>query len=69
MNSFREIRRIALLASVAIPLAYTTTGVSVQEKPKGHGDTPAGAYQLIKDPRLITPTGKYNVFNKRQDVH
>ncbi len=56
MNSFREIRRIALLASVAIPLAFTTTGVSAQEKPKGHGDTPAGAYQPS-----MTTLGQINV--------
>jgi nitrite reductase (NO-forming)/hydroxylamine reductase len=24
---------------------------------------------VIKDPRLITPTGKFNVFNTRQDVY
>lgn len=45
MNSFREIRRLALLASVALPMAFTATGISAQEKPKGHGDTPAAAYQ------------------------
>eukprot|EP01026_Neomeris_dumetosa_P003128 TRINITY_DN108500_c1_g1_i2.p2 TRINITY_DN108500_c1_g1~~TRINITY_DN108500_c1_g1_i2.p2 ORF type:complete len:296 (+),score=32.48 TRINITY_DN108500_c1_g1_i2:145-1032(+) len=25
--------------------------------------------QVIKDPRLVTPTGKFNVFNTRQDVY
>lgn len=45
MNSFREIRRFALLASVALPMAVTATGISAQEKPKEHGDTPAAAYQ------------------------
>jgi nitrite reductase (NO-forming)/hydroxylamine reductase len=24
---------------------------------------------VIKDPRLITPTGKFNVFNTRDDVY
>jgi len=24
---------------------------------------------VIKDPRLITPTGKFNVFNTRNDVY
>lgn len=45
MNSFREIRRFALLASVALPMAVTATGISAQEKPKEHGDTPAASYQ------------------------
>jgi nitrite reductase (NO-forming)/hydroxylamine reductase len=25
--------------------------------------------QVIKDPKLITPTGKFNVFNTRNDVY
>lgn len=56
MTSFREIRRVALLASVAIPMAFTATGISAQEKPKGHGDTPAGAYQPS-----MTTLGQINV--------
>ncbi len=56
MTSFREIRRIALLASVAIPMAFTATGISAEEKPKGHGDTPAGAYQPS-----MTTLGQINV--------
>ncbi|MCL5778374.1 nitrite reductase [Limibaculum sp. FT325] len=45
MNTFREIRRIALYASVALPLALAATGSPAQDKPKGHGDTPAAAYE------------------------
>ncbi|WP_282610940.1 nitrite reductase [Pelagibius sp. Alg239-R121] len=56
MNSFREIRRFALLASVALPMAVTATGISAQEKPKGHGDTPASAYQPS-----MTTLGQINV--------
>ncbi len=37
--------RLALLAGVALPLAFAGAA-SAQEKPKGHGDTPAGAYEF-----------------------
>jgi nitrite reductase (NO-forming)/hydroxylamine reductase len=45
MTSISKIRRFALLASVSLPLAIAAGAASAQEKPKGHGDTPAGAYQ------------------------
>ena len=45
MTSLSKIRRFALLASVSLPLAFAAGAASAQEKPKDHGDTPAGAYQ------------------------
>ena len=45
MKSMSTIWRLALFASVSIPLAFAAVAASAQDKPKGHGDTPAGAYQ------------------------
>ncbi len=41
----RKLRRTMLRAGLALPLALTATlAAAQQEKPKGHGDTPAAAY-------------------------
>ena len=45
MTPISKFRRFALFASVSLPLAIAAGVASAQEKPKGHGDTPAGAYQ------------------------
>jgi len=45
MKSMSTIGRLALSASVSLPLAFSAVAASAQDKPKGHGDTPAGAYQ------------------------
>ena len=45
MDTLREIRSFALSAGLALPLALASTGLSAQEKPKEHGDTPAAAYE------------------------
>jgi nitrite reductase (NO-forming)/hydroxylamine reductase len=45
MTLISNIRRLALLASVSLPLALAAGVASAQEKPKGHGDTPAAAYE------------------------
>jgi len=45
MDTLREIRSFALSAGLALPLALATTGLSAQDKPKEHGDTPAAAYE------------------------
>jgi nitrite reductase (NO-forming)/hydroxylamine reductase len=45
MTSISKIRRFALLASVSLPLAIAAGMAPAQEKPKGHGDTPAAAYE------------------------
>lgn len=45
MKSMSTIWRLALFASVSLPLAFAAVAASAQDKPKGHGDTPAGAYQ------------------------
>ncbi|HDZ75011.1 MAG TPA: nitrite reductase [Aurantimonas coralicida] len=44
MKTIREMRSLKLLASIALPLALAATGVAAQEKPKGHGDSPAAKY-------------------------
>ena len=41
----RNLRRAALLGSVAMPLAFLATAGLAEEKPKEHGDTPAAAYE------------------------
>jgi nitrite reductase (NO-forming)/hydroxylamine reductase len=41
----RGIRAASLLSSVALPLLLTIAPAVSQEKPKGHGDTPAAAYE------------------------
>ncbi len=40
----RIIRKTALLAGVALPMTLVAWGASAQEKPEGHGDTPAAEY-------------------------
>ncbi len=45
MTLISKIRRFALLASVSLPLAFAAGMAPAQEKPAGHGDTAAGAYQ------------------------
>ncbi|MDH3236620.1 MAG: nitrite reductase, partial [Alphaproteobacteria bacterium] len=45
MTPKSTIWRLALIASVSLPLAFAAGAASAQDKPKGHGDTPAGAYQ------------------------
>ena len=45
MNTIRKIRRAALFASVALPLALAATASTAQDKPEGHGDDAAAAYQ------------------------
>lgn len=44
MKTIRETRSLKLLASIALPLALAATGAAAQEKPKGHGDSPAAKY-------------------------
>lgn len=38
-------RRVALLSGAALALGLAVSGVSAEEKPKDHGDTPAAAYE------------------------
>jgi len=45
MTLTTKFRRIALLASVSLPLAIAAGAAQAQDKPKGHGDTPAAAYE------------------------
>lgn len=46
MGFRRKNLRMSLLGGVALPLALFATGpATADEKPKGHGDTPAGAYE------------------------
>jgi nitrite reductase (NO-forming)/hydroxylamine reductase len=45
MTPIHKFRRYALIASVTLPLAIAAGVASAQDAPKGHGDTPAGAYQ------------------------
>jgi nitrite reductase (NO-forming)/hydroxylamine reductase len=51
-----ETRKIALLASVLLPLAFSASIASAQDKPKEHGDTPASAYEPS-----MTTLGQINV--------
>jgi nitrite reductase (NO-forming) / hydroxylamine reductase len=46
MTSFRAFRLAAMLAGTAFPLALIATSVFAQEKPPGHGDTPAAKYEF-----------------------
>jgi nitrite reductase (NO-forming)/hydroxylamine reductase len=41
-----SIRRAAMLASAALPLALFAAGASAQDKPEGHGDSPAAQYKF-----------------------
>jgi nitrite reductase (NO-forming)/hydroxylamine reductase len=45
MTSKSTTWRLALLAGVSLSLAFAAGTAFAQEKPKGHGDTPAAAYQ------------------------
>ena len=45
MTPKSTIWRLALIASVSLPLAFAAGAASAQDKPKGHGDTPAAAYE------------------------
>ncbi len=45
MTLTRNIRRFALLAGVSLPLAIAAGAAQAQDKPKGHGDTPAASYE------------------------
>ncbi|NIA69699.1 nitrite reductase [Pelagibius litoralis] len=45
MHPLREIRKLALLTTVVLPMAFLANGVLAQEKPKPHGDGPASSYQ------------------------
>ena len=44
MTMSRTFRRAALFASAALPMAIAASGLTAQEKPAGHGDTPAAKY-------------------------
>jgi len=44
MTSSRTFRRAALFAGVALPMTLVASGLAAQEKPAGHGDTPAAEY-------------------------
>ncbi|HEY9057706.1 MAG TPA: cytochrome D1 domain-containing protein [Aurantimonas sp.] len=44
MKTICEMRSLKLLAGIALPLALGATGAVAQEKPQGHGDTPAAKY-------------------------
>ncbi len=56
MHIPRQIGKLALVASVALPLAITATDLRAQDKPKEHGDTPASAYEPS-----MTTLGQINV--------
>ncbi|GAB4361649.1 MAG: nitrite reductase [Kiloniellaceae bacterium] len=56
MHTPRKIKKVAVLAAVALPVALATTGLSAQDKPKPHGDTPAAAYEPS-----MTTLGQINV--------
>ena len=56
MHTLREIRKLALLTTVALPLALAANGLAAQEKPKGHGDDPAASYEPS-----MTTLGQINV--------
>ncbi len=56
MHIPRQIGKLALVASVALPLAITATALRAQDKPKEHGDTPASAYEPS-----MTTLGQINV--------
>ncbi|MEO3427408.1 cytochrome D1 domain-containing protein [Pelagibius sp. CAU 1746] len=51
-----ETRKIALLAGVLLPLAFSTSAALAQDKPKEHGDSPAAAYEPS-----MTTLGQINV--------
>ena len=44
MTPTRKLRMAALLASVALPFAMAGPGAAAQDKPEGHGDSPAAQY-------------------------
>jgi len=56
MPTRHAIRKIALFASVALPLGLLSGGSSAQQQPKEHGTTAAGAYQPS-----MTTLGQINV--------
>ena len=56
MHTPRETTKIALLATVILPLAFATTGATAQDKPKEHAGGPAAAYEPS-----MTTLGQINV--------
>ncbi|WP_299623267.1 nitrite reductase [Pelagibius sp.] len=56
MATLREIRKLALLTTVVLPIAFAADGILAQEKPKGHGDDPAASYEPS-----MTTLGQINV--------
>ncbi len=56
MTSSRTFRRAALFAGVALPMTLVASGLTAQEKPAGHGDTPAAEYVFS-----ATSLGEINV--------
>ena len=56
MHTPREIGKIALIATVVLPLALAANELRAQDKPKPHADSPAGAYEPS-----MTTLGQINV--------
>ena len=56
MHTYCGIRKIALLATVVLPMAFATSAASAQDKPKEHGDSPASSYEPS-----MTTLGQINV--------
>ena len=56
MHTPRNIRKLAMLATVVLPVAFATSDLSAQDKPKEHGDTPASRYEPS-----MTTLGQINV--------
>ena len=46
MNSLRALRRAAALTGIAVPITLLATGATAQDRPEGHGDTPAAQYEF-----------------------